>query len=122
MTSSTVTVVLETGDQEVLHLKPGHYVFVVKLVDLLNEYVEIQRCVGNKCKRIFFDTTDGNGVITFEDTVMGLSTITYRFINRDRVFAELQVIPIIIDANEVVNRAMSLLDTILKAILLKRIV
>ena len=109
------TIVLESGGKEVIKLKHGSYVFRVKLVDLPNEFVEVYRCVSNQCRCIHFDLTDQYGIIEFEDSVEGLATIVYRFIHKGRVFGEIHVIPIVIDASEIIRKTTSLIETLMFA-------
>ena len=115
-----VTAVLETGEKEVVRVKPGTHTFFIKLVDLPNTYVTIYKCVGGRCKKLIDTVTDEQGIVSFIDTVQGLSTIAYRFRLPDgRVFAELHVVPVIIDAEEAVRKVYSLLEVILQGLLLK---
>jgi hypothetical protein len=113
MVSETISIVLESRSREVLKLKHGIYKFRVRLVDLVNEFVEVYRCVTNTCKCIHFDVTDFHGTITFEDKIEGLSTIVYRFLYTNGVYAELHVIPIAIDAEEIIRKVVDLTTTIL---------
>jgi len=109
-------ITLSQGEKKRLQLKSQKsYRFIVRLADLHNEYVEVYRCVSNSCSPLAFDITDQNGIIIFEDRVEGLNTIIYRFIHKSSVFAELHVIPILIDANEILNKVANLLETLLIA-------
>lgn len=108
-------ITLEANERKVIRLKQGVYNFIVKLVDLPNEYVEIYKCVSNQCKCIGYDVTDPYGVIEFSDSIEGLATITYRFIHNGTVFGELQVIPIVIDVNDVLQRVTGFIETLLFA-------
>jgi hypothetical protein len=110
---SHVSVVLEARGKEIVKLKPGHYRFKVRLVDLPNEFIEVYKCVGGKCKCIAFDVTDSYGLIEFEDTVDGLSTIVYKFIYSNGVFAELHVIPVVVDAVGIVRKALDMVYNII---------
>jgi len=71
--------------------------------------------VANSCSPVAFDVTDQYGRIEFEDRVEGLSTIIYRFIHNNEVFAELHVVPIMIDASDIVGKVANLLETLLLA-------
>jgi len=110
-----VKVSLQHKDRKVLRLKVGEHSFTVLLVDLPNEFVEVYKCVANSCSPVTFDVTDQYGRIEFEDRIEGLSTVIYRFIHSNEVFAELHVIPILIDANEVLSKVSNLLETLLIA-------
>lgn len=110
-----MNIVLETGEKKVIKLKHGNHVFKVRLIDLPNEFVEVYRCVANKCKCVYFDETDQYGVIVFEDNIEGLSTIVYKFIHNGRVFGEIHVVPIIIDTDNIIRKTTSLIETLLFA-------
>lgn len=110
----SISIAIESGEKETVRLKPSSYVFKVKLIDLPNELIEVIRCVSNRCKTIAYDVTDQYGVIVFEDTIPNtLSSITYRFRVDGRLYGELTVIPIIIDANEIIDRTIDILSRLL---------
>ena len=110
-----VSVVLESGEKRIIKLKLGSYIFRVKLIDLPEEFIEVYRCVANECKCIDFVLTDQYGIIEFEDSVEGLATIVYRFVHNGRVFGEVHVIPIVIDASEIIRKTTSLIETLIFA-------
>jgi len=106
--------VLETGSKLTVKLNHGIYTFRVKLVDLPNEFVEVYKCV-NQCESLIYDITDQYGLYQFKDEVSGLSTIVYKFKVKGKIFAELHVIPVVIDANEIIKKTFSLIETLIFA-------
>jgi len=110
-----VRLALECGERKTISLKQGKHDFMVRFVDLPNELVEVYRCLASVCKAFHYDKTDGYGILTFTDEITGLSTITYRFVVKGKVFAELNVIPVIIDVNEILEKTTSLLETLIVA-------
>jgi len=108
-------IILEKGDKKVVHVKCGSHSFTVKLVDIVNELVDIHKCVSNVCKHIVHDATDYSGVIEFKDEINGVSTVKYLFKVKNKVFAELNIIPVIIDVNEILEKTTSLLETLITA-------
>lgn len=116
-----VSATLSQGETKTVVTETGLVEFKVKLVDVSNVDVEVHKCVQSKCE--FHDITfaDSHGIIVFRDIVSGLSTIQYRFVIKNNVFAKLNVIPQVINVNDVVKRTTSLLETIFTSLVFTKI-
>lgn len=111
-----VSISLAHGETKTISVQTGLIEFKVKLIDIENTDVEIHKCTQNNCEFHDLAFADSHGIVTFKDFISGLSTIQYRFVINNNVFAKLNVIPIVIDVNQIVNKTSSLLETIFLSI------
>ena len=95
-------------------LKVGDYEITLKLVDAPSKPVEVHKD-GEPLVAGFIDPY---GFFSFEDTIEGLNPIKYAIYVGNEFYGRITIYPKVIDANEILDDAISLTKTVLTNVML----
>ena len=95
-------------------LKAGEYEITLKLIDAPNKPVEIYK----NNEPIAAGLIDPYGFFSFEDEITGLNPIRYMVYVGGEYYGKITIYPKYIDANEILDDAISLTKTVLTNVVL----